>query len=97
MPDRFYRGNTWKKLRLTALRRDNYFCRECARRGKPFVRASVVHHIVSREAAPELALELDNLESLCAACHNREHPEKAVHGRPKAPTGRPGRVRIIKI
>jgi len=25
---------------------------------------------------PELALVDDNLESLCAACHNKVHPEK---------------------
>ncbi|MDR6227560.1 hypothetical protein [Desmospora profundinema] len=26
---------------------------------------------------PDRALEADNLESVCAACHNQLHPEKA--------------------
>lgn len=38
--------------------------------------AVTVHHIEHLKAAPELALTLSNLESLCAACHEREHPER---------------------
>ena len=44
--------------------------------GKSFVMADMVHHIKSREDHPELSLTLSNLESLCNACHNKEHPEK---------------------
>jgi 5-methylcytosine-specific restriction endonuclease McrA len=35
-----------------------------------------VHHIKPIEQYPELALVDENLESLCFACHNIEHPEK---------------------
>jgi predicted kinase len=35
----------------------------------------VVHHIKQLEEYPELALDPDNLVSLCNLCHNREHPE----------------------
>ena len=40
------------------------------------VPADMVHHIKERTEYPELALTLENLISLCNACHNKEHPEK---------------------
>ncbi|MED2061030.1 HNH endonuclease, partial [Bacillus thuringiensis] len=33
----------------------------------------VVHHIKELEHHPELALEKDNLETVCVDCHNKEH------------------------
>ena len=39
--------------------------------------ATTVHHIKHYDEYPELALENDNLISLCDACHNYFHPEKA--------------------
>lgn len=38
----------------------------------------MVHHIKPLRDAPELALDLANLVSLCDACHDEAHPEK--HG-----------------
>ena len=35
------------------------------------------HHIKHADEYPELAYKDDNLISLCDACHNAEHPEKA--------------------
>ncbi|MDX1806550.1 MAG: HNH endonuclease, partial [Paenisporosarcina sp.] len=32
-----------------------------------------VHHIKEIETHPELALELDNLQTVCLIHHNREH------------------------
>lgn len=72
----FYRSPRWKKLRETALRRDKYLCRECYKYGKR-VEAEVVHHKVEVLTDYSLAFDLDNLESLCKACHNKRHPEKA--------------------
>ncbi len=54
-----------------ALQRDHYLCQRCRRRP-----ATTVHHRRPRDLYPELALVLDNLESVCARCHNQEHPEK---------------------
>jgi len=42
--------------------------------------ATEVHHIAHVDTAPELAWDLDNLISLCHACHNKQHPEKAQKG-----------------
>ena len=57
------------------LRRDGYMCRMCMRYGKR-VPASTVHHIVPLDEDPSLGLKDSNLISLCAACHNKAHPEK---------------------
>lgn len=69
--DPFYASTTWKRLRRMALIRDHYLCQRCRRRP-----ANTVHHMKPREEYPELALVLENLQSVCAICHNREHPEK---------------------
>lgn len=57
--------------------------------------ATVVHHIKPLAGHPEMALDLDNLESLCDACHNKKHPEKGA-GRQDVPTRIAG-VRIVKV
>lgn len=56
---------------MMALQRDHYLCQRCRRRP-----ATTVHHRRPRDLYPELALVLENLESVCARCHNQEHPEK---------------------
>lgn len=73
--ERFYHTTAWRKTRKIALRRDNFECQECKRQGG-FSKANTVHHIEHLKDRPDLALDLDNLESLCGACHNKEHPER---------------------
>ncbi|CEG23137.1 HNH endonuclease [Planococcus massiliensis] len=80
----FYCSPKWEKLRLIALKRDNYECQECKRQGRVTVDSKKiagekkkvrmnVHHIKELEDYPELALDLDNLETLCIRCHNSTH------------------------
>lgn len=70
------RSRRWKALRLEALRRDGFACRECGARGR-----LEVDHIQPVREAPELAYSLDNVQSLCRSCHTRKtriecgHPE----------------------
>lgn len=100
--DPFYGTDAWHRARQLALQRDGGMCQECMRRYKAGLirkphRADMVHHIIPREARPDLALDLHNLECLCNACHNKAHPEKGGRkdrgGQPK-----PGRaMRIIKV
>lgn len=72
-----YTGKAWRAKRKTILRRDGYQCRECRRYGR--ARDAVeVHHIKPVDEYPELAYEDSNLVSLCHACHNKMHPEKAA-------------------
>ncbi|MGD7007612.1 HNH endonuclease [Metabacillus sp. 84] len=71
-------------MRQEALVRDNYECQECKRQGRvhvdslkqPGERKSIqlnVHHRKEIEHHPELAMELDNLETLCLSHHNKIH------------------------
>lgn len=81
---RFYCSPKWEKLRQVALNRDNYECQACKREGKVTVDSIKVdgekkkvrmnvHHLKEIEDYPELALDLDNLESLCIRHHNDIH------------------------
>jgi len=72
---KFYKSGVWKNKREQILKRDNFECQRCKRNGE-FSKAKVVHHIKHLDEFPELALDDDNLESLCKQCHNKEHPEK---------------------
>lgn len=84
---RFYKGSAWygtSGLRQQAMKRDNYECQSCKRKGY-VVADSIkeegirklptlnVHHVMEIEYYPELAYELDNLITVCIACHNRIH------------------------
>lgn len=71
-----YGSARWKKKREKILRRDKYQCRECRRYGR-ITEAKEVHHVKHADEYPELAWDDDNLVSLCAACHRKQHPEKA--------------------
>jgi 5-methylcytosine-specific restriction endonuclease McrA len=63
----FYKSPPWRGTRACKLRL-NPCCEDCERRGLVVV-ATQVHHKIDRKERPDLALDLDNLESLCAACH----------------------------
>ena len=91
--DPFYATAAWQRLRGAALLRDHYLCCRCKKRP-----ANTVHHIKPRDEYPELALDLDNLESLCARCHNQEHPEKgAKYRKSPLPEPEPDDIRVIVI
>ena len=76
-PNTFYRSKRWEKLRASVLRRDGYMCQECRRYGR-MRQAQTVHHIKHLDEYPELAYDPKNLKSVCAACHNKLHPEKGI-------------------
>lgn len=64
------RGYDWDWTKLASwYRREHPFCEECARRGIVEA-AKVVDHIIPVADAPELRLEVENLQSLCSGCHN---------------------------
>ena len=78
----FYTSRTWRKKRLEILDRDNNECQKCKKRGE-VSKATCVHHKKHLKDRPDLALEDNNLESLCDTCHNEEHPEKLNNPKPK--------------
>ena len=65
----FYQSTAWRKLRAVKLAREP-MCEECARQGRA-TPAQMVDHIVpiNKGGAP---LDVDNLQSLCNACHARK-------------------------
>ena len=90
----FYGTDAWKRCRAAALRRDHGLCQYCLKAGRRTidakgmsfpVLATMVHHKKHLDEHPELALNLDNLVSLCDACHEREHPER--HKETKSASG----------
>ena len=89
--DPFYTSARWRALREQALIRDHYICQRCLRKAdagqllRPRA-ATMVHHILPRETHPEKELDLDNLESLCDACHNEMHPERGFKAQRKEQT-----------
>lgn len=74
-----YKNKKWERKRRSILVRDGYMCQICKRYGKS-VQATVVHHIKHADEYPELMYEDSNLISLCAACHEKAHPEKGRKG-----------------
>jgi len=64
----FYASKAWRELRDLKLT-NNPFCEACEKQGKLLVVAIDVDHIEPIEKAPHLALDIDNLQSLCKACH----------------------------
>jgi len=68
---RIYNTDAWQRARLIQLR-EHPLCYDCLQAGRHTV-ATQVHHIEELTAAPELALDLDNLRSLCLSCHMSLH------------------------
>lgn len=65
----FYTSSAWRHTRRLVLHRDHYTCADCDGR------ANEVHHIIELTPDnihdPKIALNPDNLISLCSACHKR--------------------------
>lgn len=73
---KFYNTYAWRKLRKLALARDNFECVWCRAEGKVSNRFNAdleVDHIEEVEDRPDLALDLDNLRTLCMHHHNVRH------------------------
>ena len=61
----FYNSKAWIMLSRTRLQRDEYKCQVCGEI------ATEVHHIISIKKAWNKRYEIDNLMSICTACHNK--------------------------
>lgn len=88
---RFYGSAAWRRARDAVLIRDNGLCQPCLRR-KRITPANTVHHKDPLRKAWDKALDLDNLEAICPACHNREHASDRRHE-----THRPLRAPVVRV
>lgn len=83
----WYKKAAHRKWRQMVMQRDNWLCQECLRQGR-ITPATEAHHKIPLEARPDLALDLDNGEGLCWACHELT--------KQKNKTITPPGVRVIK-
>ena len=84
----FYSSNAWRTCRNTYLATKTGLCERCLKKGL-IVPAKEVHHKIRLTEKnindPKVALNFDNLEALCVACHDREHEEDARQRKQKQP------------
>lgn len=83
---RFYGSTKWRNLRLAILERDHYECQWCKAEGRlttQYDSILEVDHIKELETNPELAIDPDNLRTLCKDCHNKRHDRMNYRGQPK--------------
>lgn len=71
-PRDFYRSYEWEKVRAKVLERDRYECQICKSRGR-YREGNLVHHIKYLRDRPDLALNPDNLVTVCRECHAEIH------------------------
>jgi 5-methylcytosine-specific restriction protein A len=67
----FYHTTRWLRTRRIKLAMVPY-CERCMQDDR-LTPATVVHHLQELADHPELAVDLDNLQSLCASCHSKWH------------------------
>jgi 5-methylcytosine-specific restriction enzyme A len=78
---KFYKSKEWASVRAEALARDNFECQSCKENGRVKTKNAQsnkhkqldVDHVLEIEERPDLALDLDNLKTLCIKCHNDKH------------------------
>src|SRR5579859_4625807 len=68
--DPFYKTAAWLSMRRMILNRVP-MCVECIRDHR-LSASTHVDHKISRQQRPDLALDPDNLQGLCASCHSRK-------------------------
>ena len=73
---RFYEAPEWRRCKEAYLKKANHLCERCLAKGL-YEPARYVHHKIhlteENLGDPEIMYGFDNLEALCAACHNDEH------------------------
>ncbi len=62
-------GGEWERTRLVALERDGYKCAQCGSTNRLHV-----HHKTPWQDDQPNSHALDNMVTLCASCHRKQHP-----------------------
>lgn len=75
----FYKSSEWEKVRQFVLMRDKYKCVKCNR---PALEVHHIEHLTPDNIwNPWIALNPDNLASLCKDCHFAEHKADKAAGK----------------
>ena len=75
---KFYKSKHWFVIRRVKLAK-NPLCERCLRRGVNTL-ATVVHHKVPHKGDWSRFLDMENLESLCKACHDSDAQQEDDRG-----------------
>ena len=67
----FYKGKAWQKVSRLYMTGQNYVCERCG--GVGYICHHKTYLTPENINDPAIALNPDNLECLCQACHNKEH------------------------
>ena len=90
----FYRKPVWKQTRQAVMERDDGLCQYCELVGTTSP-ADMVDHIVPREIAPELSLDMNNLVAACNMHHNMKTKwEQSYYGTGQRNKINPDAVRV---
>ena len=84
---KLYKRPEWRRLREHALLRDQFTCQRCKcmlKRGKAHNQSAVVHHRKPHKGDLDLFFDIDNLVSVCKACHDGPIQSEEVRGYDKA-------------
>ena len=79
----FYKSKAWVAARRRALMRDNYLCQECLRNGRPTPLGVKPYDHAVDHITPKVkggTDDPDNLQSLCAPCHDAKSEREAKEG-----------------
>ena len=69
---KLYNTKKWAIVRRKALIRDDFLCVQCIANGVHTL-ATEVHHITPIREDMSKSYDLENLESICHACHMKQH------------------------
>lgn len=71
-------GSAWRRLRLRVLRRDCGLCQPCLRANRVTLAQQVDHIIPKAEGGSD---DMENLEAICAPCHNVKTQRESMRSR----------------
>lgn len=83
--DSFLKSEAWKKLRFEVIAKFGRTCMACGRKAPDVI--IHVDHIKPRFTHPHLALDISNLQILCALCNHGKGADHDNDFRPKDPIG----------
>ena len=93
--EEFFASLSWKNLRYKALHRHGGRCQCC---GASPAEGAILHvdHIKPRSKYPELALEMDNLQVLCADCNVGKLNRDETDWRKPAENDPESKLKVVK-
>lgn len=71
----FYNSSRWRNTRKQAMIRDSWLCQRCLSEGL-YVQAKIGDHITPIKEDWSRRFDIENIQGLCASCHNIKTAEE---------------------